>query len=306
MVYDPAATAPTWERFLRRVLPDPELRAYIQRVMGYTLTGSVEEQCLFFFYGSGRNGKTTFLELMRHLLGDYAHKAPSELLLASKDNAGARDDVAALQGRRFVVTAEIDEGRAMAEALMKQLTGGETVTARKLYANAVSFEPTWKIFLGANTKPVVRSANDYAVWRRIKLIPFEVRIPDDEVDEQLPAKLIAEGSGILNWMIAGLRDWRSGGLQEPAIVRDQVDAYRAESDTVGQFLDECCVAQADARVRPAALYNAYVKWCEGRKERPKTLTIFGQTIQERGFEKRKSDGYPTYIGIGLKAEEEGF
>jgi putative DNA primase/helicase len=299
--FDPAATCPVWEAFLERVLPDPEVRIYVQRASGYSLTGDVSEQCLFFLYGKGANGKSTFLNTILALLGELAHQASPELLVAKREMI--RDDVAALAGKRFVATIETDEGRALAEALMKTLTGGDKVTARFLYKNSFSFDPTFKIWLAANHKPVVRN-NDHGVWRRIKLVPFTEQISHEEKDPNLGKKLLAELPGILNWCLTGLRLWLQDGLQEPASIREGTEEYRSESDQLGQFVSESCVLFPSARSKPAQLYQKYVEWCETRREKPKSMIAFGRALIEGNpVTKTTIRGDIMYLGIGEKAVE---
>jgi putative DNA primase/helicase len=298
--YLPDARAPLWEAFLARVQPDVGIRAYLKRMVGYSLTADVGLQNLLFLWGSGGNGKSTFIETMIALLGEYSRKASSELLTLRRNEA-IREDIAALAGKRFVATVEIDEGKAFAEALMKQLTGGDTITARRLYQNSFTFSPTWKIWLAANHKLEVRSGGK-SVWRRIRLIPWTVTIPDDERDPDLPAKLMGEAAGILAWAVAGYLDLRQNGEQVPDAVRVGTEEYRTETDTIGQFIGECCETGNSCRTRPSTLYEAYRAWVEKRGERAKTLSAFGRTIQERGFEKITVDGNFWYRGVQLGPE----
>jgi putative DNA primase/helicase len=302
VTFDPEATCPVWEKFLARVLPDTDLRRYVQAATGYSLTGDVSEQCLFFLYGKGANGKSTFLNTILSLMGALGHQASPELLVAKREMI--RDDVAALAGKRFVATIETDEGRTLAEALMKTLTGGDKITARFLYKNSFSFDPTFKIWLAANHKPVVRN-NDHGVWRRIKLVPFTEQIREEEKDPHLASKLARELPGILNWALAGLKIWQEEGLQEPKCVREGTEEYRSESDQLGQFVSECCVIGPAMRVRPAQLYQKYTEWCESRREKAKSMIAFGRALQEgHDVSKREIAGITYYFAIGLKDERE--
>ncbi len=293
--YDPRATCPLWLRCLERWMDgNPNLPGYLQRVAGYGMTGSVSEQVLWFLYGAGANGKSTFLLVLLSLLGDYAMQAVSDLLMA-KHNESHPTERADLFGRRFVCTIETDSGKRLAEALLKSLTGGDKVRARKMRQDFFEFDPTHKLFLAANHKPVIRGT-DYAVWRRIKLVPFTVTIPEREKDKQLPEKLKAEASGILNWMLAGCRDWQQGGLGEPNEVRDATAAYQAEQDSVAQFIAECCVRQADARVKVSLLFEAYGRWSGDKFI---TQPAFNERLRAKGFEsKRVTQGY-FWCGLAL-------
>jgi putative DNA primase/helicase len=302
--YDPDANAPVWEAFLERILPDADLRAYVQRAVGYSLSGDISEQCMFFCHGQGSNGKSTLLRTVLNLSGDYGKQASSELLVAKRAEM-IRDDVAALAGKRFVATIETDEGRAMAEALMKQLTGGDRITARFLYKNAFEFDPTFKVWLAANHKPVVKGS-DHAVWRRIKLIPFTEKISNEEKDPHLLSKLTAELPGILAWAVRGCLDWQQSGMREPDVVKAFTEEYRSESDFMGLFLSERCeFGPSDYTVRPGTLYEAYKDWCGQRGERFRGQSVFSRYIKEqRGIESKTTNGYPHYVGVRLLPEEQ--
>jgi putative DNA primase/helicase len=304
VAYDPEATYPTWERFLSRTLPDPDVRAYIQRAAGYSLTGDVSEQCLFMLYGKGSNGKSTFLRVLLTLMGPLGKQAVADLLIARR--AGEmKDEIAQLAGRRLVATIEVDQGKAMAEALVKTLTGGDRITARFLYRNSFEFEPTFKLWQAVNHKPDVKGS-DHGLWRRIKLIPFMETISADEKDPDLAAKLTAELPGVLAWAVRGCLDWRSAGMREPGAVQAQTQEYRKESDVLGTFLTERCVLAPTARVRPAELYHEYVAWAEARRERPRSQIHFSRHVKEcEGVESKIVRGFPYYCGVGLLAQNSG-
>jgi putative DNA primase/helicase len=204
VTFDPTATCPVWEQFLATVLPDPELVAYVRRVVGYSLTGSVAEQALFFAHGAGANGKTTMLRTVQRILGDCATQASTDVVTA----ADARPTgIARLQGARMVVASELDDGRRLAEATVKALTGGDRQTARMMRQDFFEFDPTWTFWLSANHRPIIKGT-DQGIWRRVKLIPFNVIIPPDQQDRDLGAKLEAEAPGILNWALSGCLDWQ--------------------------------------------------------------------------------------------------
>ena len=278
--YDPEATAPRWEAFLATVLPDVETRAFFQRAAGYALTGDVSEQCLFFLYGSGSNGKSTALRALMDTLGDYALQAAPDLLIAREGAAGGpNNDVAELQGTRLVVTIEVEDGKRMAEGLVKQITGGDIIKARFMRQDFFQFEPTHKIFLAANHKPAIRG-QDVAIWRRIKMVPFDVQIADADKDPHLADKLRAEMPGILAWAVRGCLDWQRQGLAAPSAVLEATAAYQAGEDVLGDFLGECCLLRPALRVTAAALYTAYVKWAEENSERSLSKKNFGGRLQE--------------------------
>jgi putative DNA primase/helicase len=300
--YDPDAAAPQWEAFLETVLPDPETRRFFQRAAGYALTGDVSAQCLFFLYGSGSNGKSTALRGLMEAMGDYALQAAPDLLIAREGGGGPNNDVAELQGTRLVATIEVESGQKMAEGLVKQITGGDRIKARYMRQDFFEFDPTHKIFLAANHKPVIRG-QDFAIWRRIKVIPFEVQIGDDQKDPQLPEKLRAEMPGILAWAVRGCLDWQKGGLAEPTAVTGATAAYQAGEDVLADFLSDCCLLRPSLKVTAATLHTAYMKWAEENSDRAMSKKHFGARLQEGrgvrpaiGIGPKKSRGW---AGIGL-------
>jgi putative DNA primase/helicase len=294
--FDPQAQCPQWERSLDRWMDgNGDLITYLQRVAGYALTGDVSEQCLWFFHGGGANGKSTFLGTLLALLGDYGMQAVSDLLMV-KHNETHPTERADLFGKRFVATIETEEGKRMAEALMKQMTGGDRIRARKMRQDFFEFDPTHKIAFAANHKPAIRG-NDLAVWRRIKLVPFTVTIPDEEKDKQLPAKLKAELPGVLNWCLRGCLDWRREGLAEPDEVRQATTQYQCEQDTVQAFLNDRCRLHRDARAKSSALLEAYHEWTG---DRMMTGPAFRQRLRDKGFESKPGTGNCYYWhGIAL-------
>lgn len=304
--YDPAARCPTWLAFLETIMAgNRDLIEFLQRAIGYSLTGLVSEQVLFFAHGTGANGKSTFTETLAAMLGDYAQKAPRGLLTMKPGQSdGVPNDVARLPGARFVVSNEVEEGRRLAEAQVKDLTGGDTLTARFMRGEFFEFSPTHKLWVYGNHKPEVRGT-DEGIWRRIRLIPFEVTIPGDKQDRRLPAKLRAELPGILAWAVQGCLDWQRDGLGTPAEVKAATEAYRAEMDVIAEFLAESCVMTPNAATTKAALYEAYSAWCESSGERALTMRKFGGRLRERGVEEgttgRMKDR--VWLGLGLRATE---
>lgn len=302
VVYDPDADCPTWHAFLKTIFAgDRELIAFIRRAVGFSLTGCVNDHALFFCYGTGANGKSTFLNAIIDLLGgDYAIKAASDLLLSKK---GAHPtEVADLFGKRFVACVEADSGRRMAESLVKELTGGDRVRARRMREDFWEFAPSHKLWLAANSKPTIRGS-DFGIWRRIKLVPFTVTIPEQDQDKRLGERLKAELPGILNWAMLGLAQWRDMGLAEPDAVRAATAEYRAEQDTIGQFLDECCAVADHCEVTTQELYRAYKTWGGECTQR-----LFSDRLIERGFENVRftfgtNKGRKGWRGVGLLASE---
>lgn len=298
--YRPDAAAPTWLAFLERIMDgNDELIAFLQRAAGYALTGSVSEQVMFFLHGKGANGKSTFLSVLMDVLGDYARQTEPDLLLARR-NEPHPTGLADLAGARFAVAQEVEEGRRMAESLVKLLTGGDRIKARFMHRDFFEFTPTHKLFLAANHKPVVRGT-DVAIWRRLRLIPFAVSIPLDEQDHDLVGKLHAEADGILAWAVAGCLAWQEQGLQAPDEVMAATADYRGEMDTIGDFLDELCYLDPNAMVEAKDLYAAYKEWSEAAGEKPKTQKGLGQLLTERGFDRHKGGRNNRYrwVGIGL-------
>jgi putative DNA primase/helicase len=286
--YDPAAPAPTWERFLERVLPGEELRAFVQRAAGYSATGDTSEQCMFINHGTGANGKTTFQETVSAALGDYAMRTPTEMLLAKRSD-GVPNDIARLKGSRFVSASETEEGRRLAESRIKDLTGQDTITARFMRAEWFDFEPVHKLWLSTNHKPEIRGT-DQAIWRRIRLVPWTVAIPPAEQDKKLPETLRGELSGALAWIVRGCLEWRRKGLQAPDEVRRATVEYRAEMDVIGAFLSECCVVDPERNVSAADLYKAYGEWCKDTGEAQVKQRRFGGQLTERGAFERYRGG----------------
>jgi putative DNA primase/helicase len=284
--YDEGATCPTWLRFLDRIMGgNKDLIAYLRRVVGYGLTGDVSEQCLWFFHGAGANGKSTFLGTVLAMLGDYAMQAVGDLLMV-KRNESHPTERADLFGKRFVATVETEEGTRMAEALMKQMTGGDRIRARRMRQDFFEFDQTCKIVLAANHKPQVRGT-DHAVWRRVKLVPFTVTIPDEEQDKALPAKLKAELPGILAWGVAGCLDWRRYGLGEPDEVRQATTEYQSEEDLVQGFINECCHLHPEAKANSSALLAAYLAWSG---DKLMTAPAFRKRLKDKGFQSKEGTG----------------
>ena len=303
--YDPTAKAPSWAAFLDRIMAgNAGLITFLQRAIGYSLTGDTREQVLLILHGTGANGKSTLLETLTALLGEYATKTPTETLLLKKMAGGIPADVARLRGARLVTAVEAEEGQRLAESLVKQMTGGDTLAARRLYQDFEEFKPAFKLWLATNHKPQIRGT-DLAIWRRLRLVPFTVTIPEAEQDKTLGAKLAAELPGILAWAVRGCLDWQRDGLGTPAEVRQATAAYREEQDTLAGWLDECCILDPTATATAGELYKNYTAWCEAngkRKEEQESSTSFGLRLGDRGFDKYKDKKTKrvVYMGLGLQ------
>lgn len=298
VAYDPKAQAQLFLSFLERIMDgNLALVDFLQRAIGYSLTGDTGEQCLFFLYGSGANGKSTLLNAIKELLGDYAMQCPAETLMVKQGGGNIPNDIARLRGARFVATSETEDGRRFAESMIKQLTGQDTIAARFLFGEYFEFVPNFKIWLGANHKPVIRG-DDYAIWRRIRLVPFTVTIPPDERDKNLPAKLRDEYPGILAWAVQGCLEWQRHGLNPPPEVLAATEEYKSEMDLIGKWVEECCVTTSNATAKASTLYGSYKHWVEDNGGFPLSSTKFGLKLGDKGFLKEKS-GTVVYRGIGL-------
>lgn len=246
VVYDPAAPRPLFDAFLERVQPDREMREFLKRWLGLSMTGTPMQR-LVFFYGGGANGKSVLVDLVAKLLGNYAATARIESLTGTNRRGGgdATPDLIPLMGARMVRTSEPDEGQRLQEGLIKELTGGEPIQVRALHSDFVEVRPIFKLTMSGNHKPEIRGTDD-GIWRRVMLVPFDVQIPEAERDSDLGRKLWAERSGVLNWLIEGLCDALEQGLAPPAAVTEATREYREESDPIGLFLTTCCTVTGDA------------------------------------------------------------
>jgi len=306
--YDPAATCPTVDRFMSDIFGnDPEMVAYIWRVLGYALTGSCKERVMFILWGSkGNNGKTTLLELLADVLCDYSAKVRADTLMVKRGDGGIPNDIARLKGARFVFSSEGEENRRLAEALVKEITGGDTITARFMRAEWFDFKPEFKLFFATNHRPVIRGT-DNAIWKRLHLIPFEERFVENPepgehpIDKDLPAKLRAELPGFLTRMVRGCMEWQQKGLRPPQKVQAATEEYRAEMDVLADWIAECCVVMPNAKAAPTALYESYSKWCVAAGETPMNRRSFSDRLRERGFVADRTGRQRFYKGIGLRA-----
>lgn len=294
--YDPTATCPTWERFLGEIFGgDTDLINYVQRAVGYSMTASTVEQCVFFLHGSGSNGKSTFLSIVREMMGDYTVNIQPETIMVKNSPGGANSDIARLKSARLVTTVEPNEGARLNEGLLKQLSGEDPVTARRLYGDEFEFIPQFKLWMATNHRPLIRGTDD-GIWRRIKMIPFTVQIPDEKKDKHLAGKLRRELPGIFNWAIDGCRKYQESGLQEPRSVRGSTMEYRKDMDAIQQFIDECCEQSGEC---PAvSLYSAYSDWAKRNHQYEMNNNVFGRKMSER-YVKQKTRNGAVYIGIKL-------
>jgi putative DNA primase/helicase len=300
--YKTDESAPVWEAFLERVLPSEGLRTFVQRGAGYSATGDTSEQCMFINHGAGNNGKSTFQEAFAEALGDYAMRTPTETLM-TKRGGGVPNDVARLKGSRFVTASETEEGRRLAESLIKDLTGQDTISARFMRGEFFDFKPTHKLWLSTNHKPEIRGT-DNAIWRRIRLIPWDVTVPPAERDRKLPEKLRAELSGILAWCVCGCLEWQRKGLDPPEEVRQATREYRAEMDVLAAFVADCCERGSDEQAFAGELWKAWQRWCEETGEQSGTQKRFGGRLSERGFLNHRDSrtGRKVWSGVSLRSD----
>lgn len=297
--YSENADCPRWTAFLDDIFGgDKDLIRYVQKAVGYSLTGATSEQCAFFLYGTGRNGKSTFLDIIRDIFGDYAANIqPETIMVRSNQSTAINSDIARLKGARLVTSVEPNEGVRINEGLLKQLTGDDTVTARKLYGDEFEFKPEFKLWMATNHKPVIRGT-DTGIWRRIHMIPFTVQIPEEKIDRRLKYKLSAELTGIFRWAVEGCLLWQKEGLKMPRAVLEEVREYRREMDVISAFVEDKCTVGKGLSVQSSALYAAYLRWADSGNEYKMSNTKFGLEIAKR-FEKVKGRKYNYYSGLTL-------
>jgi len=298
ITYDPDAVCPIWDAFLVRILPDAEVRGYVQRMAGYMLTGLTGEQCLFFLFGGGDNGKTTFVNMLEKLTGDYFGKTRAETIMQKRENE-ASNDIAALVGKRLVSVAEIGAGQRLNESLIKDVTGDDLITARFLHKEFFTYRPQFKILMFGNHMPDIKGT-DKGIWRRLKLINFDQTISSKEKDTDLGKKLQAELSGILNWALQGCYDWFENGLQEPGVITDAINGYKFEMDPIAQWMDDNCRQGTGYTVQSSILYTNYSMWCKDQGlSYVQSNMALSKKLLEKGFKKMKSAGVMIWSGISV-------
>jgi putative DNA primase/helicase len=299
--YIPDAQCPVWNRFIREIMNcDADLMRFVQAAAGWAASGDISEQTMFILYGSGANGKSTFLNTLSYVLGNYSMSTQTETFM-KRGNDQLSNDIARLRGARFVTTAEGDQGRRLSEPIIKQITGNDLMTARFLYGEYFSFIPTFKIFMATNHKPVIKGT-DHGIWRRIKLIPFTNIIPAEKQDKHLEEKLKAESSGILNWLLEGFEIWREKGLAAPEIVTTATDEYRSEMDAIGNFLKERCVQGGGYSIRSRELFKNYQDWCDENNERAVNERFFGLRLKELKIQQKRMTEGRFWLNIAIKAD----
>jgi putative DNA primase/helicase len=293
----PSGYCPGWRQFLDEITDgNSDLQAFLQRFAGYSLTGSTREHALFFFYGTGGNGKGVFLNTLSAIFADYAAVAPMETFIATQGERHPTD-LAGLRGARLVTAQETEDGRRWAESKIKALTGGDPISARFMRQDFFTFLPQFKLGIAGNHKPGLRGV-DEAIRRRFHLVPFTVTIA--KPDKNLPDKLRKEWPGILQWAIAGCLTWQSEGLNPPKVVRDATDDYLGDEDALARWIDDCCVNGADKWCASSALWNSWKPWAEAHNERVGSQKSLGSALDAHGYARGKEKDVRGYQGIGLK------
>lgn len=300
--YDPSAKCPVFLKFFREVMPSAGVRKFIRNYIGMCLSGVMEDHIFPVFHGHGNNGKSTFIRLMLDLFGDYAQSLPSETLKAKQFGGGIPNDIARLAGARLAMALEFPEATRINEDLLKRLTGGDAITARFLNQEFFDFIPSAKFILATNHKPEFRGTDD-GVWRRVRLVPWAIHIPEARVDRKLPEKLREELPGILNWALRGCASWRAEGLCVPPEMEELTQEYREESDIIGMFLEERCVVGPEHSVEATPLYLEFQSFMTDQGMKPWSQTAFGRAIADRaGIERGRTtekSRRKMYMGLRL-------
>jgi putative DNA primase/helicase len=298
--FDPEATCPTWLKFLNQCfIGDEETVNYIQKALGYSLTGTVGEEVLHFCFGTGRNGKSVFANVMTKLMGDYAITAPAEMLMRRERN-GATNDIARLCGSRFVLANETRSDQRFDDLTIKTLVSTERISARFLHNEFFDFWPTFKIWIRGNHKPVITDESNGA-WRRIRLVPFENNLPEEEIDPRLEEKLLSEKEGILAWMVEGVLKWKNEGLTPSPRIRVASNQYRTDCDVIGDFIEEHCSIGTDLKISQANLWNLWQEWAKDNGYFSGSKKTFTRRLKDRGVNPEGYlNGSRAYVGISLK------
>ncbi|MFN0602679.1 phage/plasmid primase, P4 family [Facklamia hominis] len=303
--YNPEADCPQWIKFLGEIFQgNQELIDYIQRAIGYSMSGDVSEQVMFFLVGDGQNGKSVFVNVLNDVMGSYGMAIqPSTLMASNRDGSSASPDIARLKGARFVTTSEPNKGMKLDEGIVKQMTGDDKITARHLNAEFFEYKPEFKIWMTTNHKPIIQGT-DTGIWRRIVIIPFEYQIPKEKIDKKLTSKLKGELTGILNWCVYGYEAWRENGLMEPDLIAKQRGEYRNEMDIVHRFVDENCALNPNVEEPANDLWKAYHAWVkEGNEWGNMSRTKFGIELSKRFEKKKDGKGNIVYRGLKLNSSE---
>lgn len=295
---DDDGAAAEWEAFLKRILPDHEVRAFVQRFFGYAMLGKVTEHVMPIFTGTGANGKGTMRDAVMAAFGDYAIEVDPAILMESKHERHGAFKMR-LRGARMVFCSETEQGKRFAESTMKRLTGGDPIEANLMHKNPITFDPSHSLVMLTNHLPAV-SGDDPAVWRRILVVPFDVVIPEEERDGSLPDRLKKASAAVLAWIYEGWVSYQEQGLNPPEVIRVRTQEYQASSDVLGRFLDERTISTPHGRVRARELFTAWSTWCGSSGEQAGTEKAFAESLSQRGhISKKSTGGIKTYQGLML-------
>ena len=297
--FDPKACARKWEAFLREILPNEDVRDFLQRVFGYALTGDIGERILVVLLGLGRNGKSLLLRTIQIVIGPYAKTTAAELLMA-KDHTAHPTEIADLLGTRLAISSEVKKGRTFDEEAVKRLTGDDRLKARRMREDFWEFDPTHKLVIAANHRPRVRDTTD-SFWDRFRLVPFPIRIADKKVNPRLRAELLKESAGILNWLIEGYRKYQQHGLEPPQAVLDATKDYRAREDVLGQFFLEHCVFGGSNDFESSAdLLDRARKWAAALNFHVPSAKALAERLEEHGCKSEHKNTGNGWTGVRLK------
>lgn len=302
VAFDDNAVAPLFERFLIEVQPDPDVRAYLARLFGYSAVGIVNQHVLAVLWGAGANGKSVLADLVGFVLGDYARPGPTSLIVSDGGNQPHPTDVASLAGSRLVLIHETRKGASFDASKVKLLTGGDRLTARRMHQDFFEFAPSHTLIMLSNYRPAADSS-DAALWRRVQLVPFDVVIPEERRDPNLGDALRAEAAGVLRWIVDGICEWQRTGLAPPKVVREQTECYRESEDIIAAFLAERTVRLPGVQVRASSLYEAYRSWCDSSGHRAVNAKDFAAELTGRGVKRVERSVGRVYVGIGLHADD---
>jgi putative DNA primase/helicase len=306
VTFDYSAKCPNFEKFLNRIFNnDQEIISFLQRAIGYSLTGHVSEQVAFILVGKGANGKSTLLNILQIVFGEYATTTPMQTLMDKGNPSHQTNDLAALKGRRFVVASEGERDQKLAENKIKLMTGGDTIKARFMYGDYFEYIPKFKLWMGINNLPNV-TASDDAIWRRLCIIEFPVQIPKDEQDPNLLKNLRDELSGIFNWALEGYQEWSKNGLQTPEKVMRFTNSFREENDEIGQWISCCCTTSNKSASTPVKdLHASYQLWAIQSGKEPMVISSFGKELSRKGFGEKRYNKGNKRIGISLIEDDDG-
>jgi putative DNA primase/helicase len=300
--FDAGATCPRWRQFLEEIFPDGDVRRFVHKACGYSLTGLTTEHVFFFLHGTGANGKSSFAETMQAVFGEYARRVGDGLIRYSPHGNSPETELAELFGVRMAIGSEVEEGSRLNEKIIKDISGGDTLRGRRLYEGAFEFRPQVTLWIYGNHSPAIRGTDD-GIWRRVRKIPFEARFAegDPRRDPMLGSKLRSEMPGILNWLIEGCLLWQREGLTPPAVVRQAVQEYRQEEDVLADFIEDVTEEDLHSATPHAEIYEAYKAWCgENGVKHPFTSRVLVRRLNDRGWKKERTNRVKTlWRGIKL-------